>query len=166
MPFQLRAVLLTALTLGAAGAGGVAVAKTSHAGWPKIDGLLVIHRDDQTTPMHGTKNKHNELLGGHGDDTIFAGAIGDVLWGDYKPSGQPATQTDTIHGGAGKDFIYASHGTNIITSGGGPDQIHAHYGRGTITCASPKPTVFLSHKSQKGYKLRGCPHISFKTVGH
>ena len=26
---------------------------------------------------------HNKLLGGHGDDTIWAGPGGDVLWGDY-----------------------------------------------------------------------------------
>jgi Ca2+-binding RTX toxin-like protein len=161
-----RGALATLVVAAAVLPLGVAGAKTSHAGWPKIDGLTVIHHNDETTPMTGTKGKHNELLGGHGDDTIVAGNIGDVLWGDYKPCCQPATQTDTIRGGAGKDFIYASHGRNHIFSGGGADQIHAHYGRGDITCASPKPTVFLSHRSQKLYKLHGCPHISFKTVGH
>lgn len=165
---QRRTMLAAAMTLGAAAAagGGLAAAKTSHAGWPRIDGELVIHRNDEATPMRGTRRKHNELLGGHGDDTIAAGEVGDVLWGDYKPSGQPETQVDRIEGGAGKDFIYASHGRNVISSGGGSDQIHAHFGRGSITCTSSKPTVFLSHSSQKRYKLHGCPHVSFKTVGH
>jgi Ca2+-binding RTX toxin-like protein len=166
-----RRPLLTAATLLATAASaslavGLAAAKTSHAGWPKINGLTIIHKLDQTTPMTGLQDKHNELLGGHGDDTIVAGRIGDVLWGDYKPSGQPTTQTDTIRGGAGKDFIYASHGRNIISTGGGADQIHAHFGRGSITCASTKATVFLSHKSKPHYKLHGCPRISFKSVGH
>jgi Ca2+-binding RTX toxin-like protein len=166
MSFKRTAAFLAAAAVGAAGLGGVAAAKTSHAGWPKINGLLKIDHTNAGITFTGLPGKHNELLGGHGSDTLNAGGIGDVLWGDFNPSGQPTTQTDTIKGGAGKDFIYASHGRNIITSGGGADQIHAHFGRGTITCASPKPTVFLSHASQKLYKLHGCPHISFKTVGH
>jgi hypothetical protein len=158
--------LLSVVVLGSAGLGGVAAAKTSHAGWPQINGLLKIDHTNAGVTFTGLPDKHNELLGGHGSDTLIAGRIGDVLWGDFNPSGQSTTQTDTIHGGAGKDFIYSSHGKNIITSGGGADQIHAHFGHGTITCASTKPTVFLSHASQKLYKLHGCPHISFKTVGH
>lgn len=163
---QRRAALVAALTLGGAACGGLASANTSHAGWPRINGSLIIHRNDEATPMRGTRGRHNELLGGHGDDTIVASEVGDVLWGDYKPSGQPETQTDTMKGGAGKDFIYASHGRNVISSGGGSDQIHAHFGRGSITCTSSKPTVFLSHRSRKHYKLHGCSHISFKTLGY
>lgn len=162
-------IAATAVALGLATYAALplalAPAKTSHAGWPKID-KLQSNKLDESTPLIGIKNIHNELLGGHGNDTIVAGNIGDVLWGDYKPCCQPTTQIDVIRGGAGKDFIYASHGKNIISSGGGADQIHAHFGRGTITCASPKATVFLSHASKKRYKLKGCPHISFKSVGH
>lgn len=161
-----RAALVAGVTLGGGACGGLAAANTSHAGWPTIDGKLIVHRNDEATPTRGTRTKHNELLGGHGDDTIAAGDAGDVLWGDHKPSGQPETQTDTIEGGAGKDFIYASHGRNVISSGGGRDQIHAHFGRGSITCTSSKPMVFLSHRSQRRYRLHGCPHVSFKTVGH
>lgn len=162
-----RRPLLFAVAVGiaASASAGIAAANTSHAGWPSPL-KLQSNRLDESTPLIGVKGIHNELLGGHGNDTIVAGNIGDVLWGDYKPSGQPTTQRDRIKGGAGKDFIYASHGRNIITTGGGADQIHAHYGRGTITCTSPKATVFLSHRSRPHYKLHGCPHISFKTVGH
>jgi Ca2+-binding RTX toxin-like protein len=161
------AALLATTLAGAATCGAIATAKTSHAGWPPIDkAQLKIDHTNAGVTFTGVPNKHNELLGGHGSDTLNAGRIGDVLWGDFNPSGQNETQVDTIKGGAGKDFIYSSHGKNIISSGGGADQIHAHYGHGTITCASTKATVFLSHKSQKLYKLHGCPHISFKTVGH
>jgi RTX calcium-binding nonapeptide repeat (4 copies) len=168
MSFKRHAASLTAAAaIAAASFGAVAAAKTSHAGWPKVDkAQLKIDHTNAGVTFTGVANKHNELLGGHGSDTLIAGRIGDILWGDFNPSGQNETQVDTIRGGAGKDFIYASHGKNVITSGGGADQIHAHFGRGTITCASPKPTIFLSHKSQKGYKLKGCPHISFKSVGH
>src|SRR5262245_14686058 len=57
---------------------------------------------------------HNELLGGHGNDTIHAGPWGDVIWGDYKPSHQPREQFDHLWGGPGADYIYASHGHNAI----------------------------------------------------
>jgi Ca2+-binding RTX toxin-like protein len=165
-----RALLATAAIVLATAASaslslGLASAKTSHAGWPKID-RQQHNKLNETTPLIGVRNLHNELLGGHGDDTIVAGRIGDVLWGDAQPCCQPETQKDVIKGGAGKDFIYASHGTNIISSGGGADQIHAHFGRGSITCASAKATVFVSHTSRKVYKIKGCPRISYKTVGH
>jgi Ca2+-binding RTX toxin-like protein len=161
-----RTLTVAAISLGLLGGSLAAVApaqkKASHKEWPKID-RLVIHENDESTPMVGTKGKHNEMLGGHGNDTISAADVGDVLWGDYKPSGQPTTQKDILTGGPGKDHIYASHGTNTIVSRGGADQIHAHFGRGTITCTNSKPLVFLSHRSQKKYKLHGCKRITFRS---
>jgi Ca2+-binding RTX toxin-like protein len=136
--------------------------KASHKGWPKID-RLVIHSNDESTPIVGEPGKHNEMLGGHGNDTITAADIGDVIWGDYKGSGQPTTQRDVLTGGPGKDHIYASHGTNTIVTKGGADQVHAHFGRGTITCTNRKPLIFLSHRSQKKYKLHGCTRITFRS---
>ena len=79
------------------------------------------------------RHGHNKLLGGHGNDTIYAGPQGDVIWGDYKPSGQPSTQVDRLFGGNSRDFIYASHGTNIIRAGG-DDYVKAHFGRGIVDC--------------------------------
>src|SRR3954447_5388199 len=144
-----------------------AMANTSHAGWPVIDGDLKMHKSDQSGALRATKrDKHNELLGGHGDDKLYAGKVGDVLWGDYKPGGQPTSQTDRIYGGAGKDFIYTSHGANFIHAGGGADQIHAHFGHGEIWCGSGNVTLFLSHKSRKVYKLHSCEKISYASVGH
>ena len=158
-------ISLAALALVAALATS-AIAKTSHAGWPRINGDLKMHKNDQSGTLQATKvTKHNELLGGHGSDKLFAGKVGDVLWGDYKPGGQPTTQVDRIYGGAGKDFIYASHGTNFIHADGGADQIHAHFGHGEIWCGGGNVTLFLSHKSRKRYKLHSCERISYKTEG-
>ena len=158
---------LLALAAAALCTAGTAAApaqkKASHREWPKIDGRLIIHKHDEQTPLHGLRDKHNELLGGHGNDTIVAGDVGDVMWGDYKPSGQPATQRDVLTGGPGKDHIYASHGTNTIVTGGGADRVHAHFGRGSITCTTKQPLVFLSHRSQRRYNLRGCTRITFRS---
>ena len=184
----------------------VAVANTSHDGWPEINGVLLMNKDDSSRPLDArpgqdpfagkddvyscdaehlrgscqsrfvrgdgdgrvmtSRSGHNELLGGHGSDTIHAGPWGDVLWGDYKPSGQPSTQHDRLYGGAGRDFIYASHGVNTIKAGGGPDWIKAHFGRGSIDCGGGRDVVYISRKAQKHYKLRGCEQISHKTLGY
>src|SRR3954471_1120775 len=141
-------------------------AQPSHEGWPRINGDLKMHKADQNGELRATKlRKHNELLGGHGNDTIRAGRVGDVLWGDYKPSGQPTTQVDRIYGGRGKDFIYASHGQNFIYARGGADQIHAHFGHGEIWCGRGDVTVFVSHRSRPGYRLHSCERVSYATRG-
>ena len=114
----------------------------------------------------GRHKLHNELLGGHGSDILHAGPYGDVLWADYKPSGQPATQHDTIFGGNGNDFIYAGHGTNDIFASGGGDHIKAHYGSGTIDCGGGVDTLFISRKAQRGYTIRHCEHVSHTTLGY
>jgi hypothetical protein len=185
----------------------IAGANTSHAGWPKITGMLLMNKHDQSRPLDGRPGqdpfggadrsyscdgehrnaacvpggpafeaartstvpagtRHNELLGGHGGDVIHAGPDGDVLWGDYKPSGQPTTQNDDMYGGPGKDFIYASHGRNRIWTGGGDDVIHAHFGHGAIHCDGGNPIVYLSRKSRKRYTLFGCKRISYFTLGY
>jgi hypothetical protein len=163
----MRRLLLPLFLVASMCVVSVAAANTSHEGWPPINGQLIMHKLDQNgsiTPF--TTNLHNELLGGHGNDVITAGNVGDVLWGDYKPSGQPTTQNDVLQGGAGRDFIYAGHGRNSIDTGAGNDVVHAHFGYGSITCHSPDTIVFLSHKSRPGYRLSGCRHISYKTHGH
>ncbi|HWH11160.1 MAG TPA: hypothetical protein VG165_08525 [Solirubrobacteraceae bacterium] len=156
------AVSLGALLLPLA----AAQANTSHAGWP-----VIARQDEQIArtaagvTFTGHPGVHNELLGGNGSDTLTAGNIGDVLWGDHVPDSQSTSQVDTMIGGAGNDFFYASHGKNIISTGGGMNIVHAHYGYGSITCGSKSDIVYLSHKSRPGYKLIGCKHISYATVG-
>ena len=114
----------------------------------------------------GDHKLHSELLGGHGNDELHAGAFGDVLWADYKPSGQPTTQRDVVFGGDGNDFIYASHGYNDIEAGGGDDYIKAHFGRGVIDCGGGTDTLFISRRAQKQYRIRHCDRISHKTLGY
>ena len=144
-------------------AGSVA-AKTSHAGWPKVEHLRM-HKHDQNGHIRGHASRHNELLGGHGNDIITGGRKGDVIWGDYKEGGQPTTQFDILKGKGGRDFIYASHGTNIIWTGTGRDVVHAHFGRGEIHC-SRGDVVYISHRSRRHYRLFDCHHISYRTVGY
>jgi Ca2+-binding RTX toxin-like protein len=215
----MRPLLITLLLAGLLLPGSLAVANTSHEGWPEINGVLLMNKDDSSRPLDGRPGKdpfggqddsyscdslhlrgdcqrrfvsadggglgerrgrgevsvsrvmtsragHNELLGGHGSDTIHAGPWGDVLWGDYKPSGQPTSQRDVIFGGAGRDFIYASHGKNTIKAGGGNDWLKAHYGRGSIDCGGGRDVLYVSRKAQKHYKIRGCETISHKTLGY
>jgi Ca2+-binding RTX toxin-like protein len=116
--------------------------------------------------MTGSRRVHNELLGGHGSDTIYAGPIGDVLWGDYKPSGQSTAQHDVLIGGLGNDHIYASHGYNRIEANGGDDYIKAHFGHGIIDCGRGSDVLYVSRKAQRHYKIRHCDTISHRTLGY
>lgn len=122
-----------------------------------------------TTPvMPFGSRKHHELLGGHGNDTIYGGDGGDVIWGDYKPdqwNRRALRQFDRITAGKGDDFIYASHGTNIIRTGGGRDIVHARYGFGRIYCESTMVTVNLSRRSKPRYTLYGCNRVTMRPVG-
>ena len=112
------------------------------------------------------RSGHNELLGGHGSDTIYAGPWGDVLWGDYKPSGQPTTQRDRLVGGPGNDHIYASHGWNTISAGAGDDWIKAPDGRGIIDCGGGRDVLYVSRRAQKRYSIRRCETVSHRTLGY
>ncbi|HEY5144860.1 MAG TPA: hypothetical protein VII98_15270 [Solirubrobacteraceae bacterium] len=141
---------------------GSASGMASHAGWPRIDGVLWINKLDHERTKHGT-HRSDELLGGHGSDTIMGGRRADVIWGDFKPSGQPTTQVDRLYGGAGNDFIYASHGWNRVEGGPGDDVIHAHFGHGIIDCGPGRDVVYLSHRGRNSWKLRGCEVVDYRT---
>jgi Ca2+-binding RTX toxin-like protein len=147
-----RAAMLVCVFASAA-LSGSALANTSHSGWPKINGKTIINSANRNEVMRGDKHKHNMLLGGNGNDTIYGGEAGDVIWGDYKPSGQPTTQVDRIYAGNGKNFIYTSHGTNIVYTGSGPSIVHALFGKGVIHCGSSAVTVYVARSSQ--YRLLG-----------
>jgi len=155
----LLATLLAVLLLPSA----LALGEASHAGWPHIDGKLVMDKGPagEQHVLRGDPNRHNELLGGYGNDTIYGGNAGDVLWGDYHGSGQPSDQSTTIYAGNGKNFIYTSHGTNTIFTGTGPSVVLAHFGHGTIHCGSALVQVTVSHTSRGRYQLPGCQHILF-----
>jgi hypothetical protein len=145
-----------------------APAMTSHAGWPP-DQHLVMDRGPagRHNVLVGERRVHNYLLGGYGDDTIYGGQDGDVIWGDYHPSGWPASQTAVIHAGDGPTFIYANDTVNYVWTGTNPATVvHAHEGSGVIHCQNPRITVFTSHHALPHYQLHGCRRISFYSVGH
>ncbi len=146
----------------------VAGAMTSHAGWPPDQHLVMDHGPaGQEHTLVGVADRHNYLLGGYGNDTIVGGQAGDVIWGDYHPSGWPSRQTVVIHAGNGKNFIYSNDTVNYVWTGTNPRTVvHAHEGSGVIHCESPGIVVFTSHHALPHYRLDRCRHISFFSVGH
>ena len=150
-------VLVAALCTAA-----VAQGEASHAGWPTI-GHHEGHPNNESGVMRGEEGVHNELLGGDGNDTIYAGNEGDVIWGDSHDDGgnQPTTQRDLLHGGAGDDWIYASHGYNEIWTGAGNDHLALVYGHGIVYCNGPGlKTLVLPYLPQnRKYQLVGCEHV-------
>jgi hypothetical protein len=158
--------LVTLLALAGALTPGV-LAMTSHAGWPP-DEHLVMDKGPagRTHTLRGVADKHNYLLGGYGDDTIYGGQAGDVIWGDYHPSGE-STQTAVIHAGNGKNYIYANDTYNYVWTGTNPlTVVHAHENSGVIHCENPQQVVYTSHHALPHYTLHGCRHISFYSVGY
>lgn len=141
---------------------GTAYSEASHAGWPTI-GHHEGHPNNESGVMRGRDGVHNELLGGDGNDTIYAGNEGDVIWGDSHDDGgnQPTTQRDLLYGGAGDDWIYASHGYNEIWTGAGNDHLALVYGHGVVHCNGPGlKTLVLPYLPQnRRYQLLGCEHV-------
>ena len=70
--------------------------------------------------LRGRPGVHNYLLGGYGNDTIIGADSGDVIWGDYHPSGWPAFQSAVIHAGNGRNVIYANDTLNHVWTGTNP----------------------------------------------
>lgn len=105
---------------------------------------------------------HSRLLGGHGDDTIHASPWGDVIWGDYKPTNQTRRQTDHLYGGAGPDFIYPSHGRNVVKAGAGTDIVHGRFGHGTIDCGPGRDALYLP-ALDGAYRIKNCEWKRKKT---
>lgn len=145
-------------------------AGTSEAGWPAKQCLKM---DKGPAGEHhtivGEKSVHNWLLGGYGSDTIIGGNVGDVIWGDYHPSGEPKHQTAIIHAGNGRNVIYANDTLDYVWTGSNPKTIvHAHGPgiSGVIHCGSSRQVMFLSTVSEKHFKLIGCGRISHYSVGY
>jgi hypothetical protein len=162
-----RAAIAAVALRGALAAAVPAVAMTSHAGWPANQHLVMDKGPaGLQNVLVGVANRHNYLLGGYGNDTIYSGNAGDVIWGDYHPSGE-SRQTAVIHAGTGKNFIYANDTVNYVWTGSNPATVvHAHENSGVIHCESPGIVVFTSHHALPHFKLDGCRHISFYSVGY
>jgi hypothetical protein len=143
---------------------------TSEIGWPAKECLKM--DKGQAGARHtlvGLDGVHNWLLGGYGNDTIVGGDDGDVIWGDYHPTGEPRSQTVTIHAGDGRNVIYANDTRNYVWTGTNPATVvHAHATgiSGVIHCQSPKIVVYLSTVSERHFALDGCHRISHYSVGY
>src|SRR5580658_5591625 len=136
-------------------------AEANHNGWPADECLKMDKAGAGLShTLVGLQHVHNWLLGGYGNDTFYAGERGDVIWGDYHPEGQSESQSDYIHGGAGADWIYASHGFNEIWTGAGDDHLALVYGHGVIHCNGPgvKTLVMRYLPQNRPWKLVGCDH--------
>jgi hypothetical protein len=145
-------------------------AGTSEKGWPPKQCLKM---DKGPAGRHhtivGERGVHNWLLGGYGSDTIIGGDIGDVIWGDYHPAGEPKHQTAIIRAGNGRNVIYANDTLNYVWTGTNPRTVvHAHASgiSGVIHCGSSQQVMFLSTVSEKHFKLDGCGRISHYSVGY
>jgi Ca2+-binding RTX toxin-like protein len=133
----------------------------SHEYWPTIHGRIVKANNGRSKTFHGTR-RSDELLGHHGSDHLRGRGGSDVLWGDYDPNGQPASQVDYISGGAGTDFIYGSHGRNVISGGPGNDAISVHYGRGIVDCGPGRDIYHVARSRKKGYRFRNCEKVDYR----
>lgn len=132
--------------------------KVSHAGWPAVTGILWQVLDTRAHQHRVGTEFNDELLGHHGSDTLNGGPGKDILWGDWDPKGNTTRQVDVMRGGAGDDFIYASHGTNRIDGGPGKDFVYAFFGHGTINCGSGKHDT-ARVRTNGAYKVRGCERV-------
>jgi hypothetical protein len=153
--------LASAASVRAATDPRASVAEASHAGWPADECLKMDKGGDGFShTLVGLKHVHNWLLGGYGNDTIYGGDAGDVIWGDYHPEGQLESERDYLHGGAGNDWIYASHGFNEIWTGAGDDHLLLVYGRGTVHCNGPGVKTFVMRylPQNRPWTLVGCAH--------
>jgi hypothetical protein len=155
---------------GRAGSLRASAANTSEAGWPAKECLKMDKGPaGRQHTLVGQRGVHNWLLGGYGNDTIVGGNIGDVIWGDYHPSGVPRFQSVTIHAGNGRNVIYANDTQNNVWTGTNPRTVvHAHVSgiSGVIHCQSPGIVVFLGVVSERHFKLDSCRHISHFSVGY
>jgi hypothetical protein len=136
-------------------------AEANHEGWPPDECLKMDKGPAGAVhTLVGLEHVHNWLLGGYGNDTLYAGEAGDVMWGDYHPEGQPEDQRDYIHGGAGDDWIYSSHGYNEIWTGAGNDHLALVYGHGVVFCNGPGVKTFVMRylPENRPWKLVGCEH--------
>jgi RTX calcium-binding nonapeptide repeat (4 copies) len=144
-------------------------AHTSWAGWPAKECLKMDKGPaGRSHTLVGLNGVHNWLLGGYGNDTIIGGDHGDVIWGDYHPSGEKF-QSATIVAGDGRNVIYANDTRDYVWTGTNPKTVvHAH-GPGTsgvIHCESRGIVVYMSHPSRKHFTLDGCRHVSYFSVGY
>jgi hypothetical protein len=133
----------------------------SHQNWPHIENLQMDKPQSPRPRLVGGPS-NDELLGGHGSNLISGRGGDDVLWGDFNPSGQPASQVDRIRGGDGNDFIYGSHGRNVVLGGLGNDKIRVHYGRGFVDCGPGFDVYHVARSRRDDYRFVNCEKVDYR----
>ena len=134
-----------------------------HSAWPRIDIENAKRADKEgTTRLNGTE-ANDQLMGHHDSDVLKGFGGSDILWGDFDPNNQPKSQRDRIRGGAGSDFIYGSHGRNVIFGGPGNDAISVHYGRGVVDCGAGRDIYHVARSRKRKYKFRNCEKVEYRT---
>lgn len=143
---------------------GTDIKCASHDGWPRmtLDDVQTAHKWRGTT-LRGKPSNSDELLGWHGSDRLYGYDRSDVLWGDHVGSGQPSSQWDRIHGGAGDDFIYSSRGRNTIYGGPGNDAIKIRYGRGFLDCGPGRDVYNVPRRRKHRWRIRNCEKVDYRT---
>jgi hypothetical protein len=134
-----------------------------HSAWPRIHIDNVKRSDKEGTTRLTGSEANDELMGHHTSDRLEGLSGSDVLWGDFDPIGQPARQVDRIFGGAGNDFIYGSHGRNVIRGGEGNDAISVHYGRGIVDCGPGRDIYHVARSRKHRYTFRNCEKVDYRT---
>jgi len=82
-----------------------------------------------------------------------------VLWADGDPKNNTTNQSDVLRGGDDSDFLYPSHGKNLLYGGAGNDRIIAYYGHGTIDCGPGDKDFAQTRWQSSAYKVRNCEII-------
>jgi len=127
--------------------------------WPRLSGVLwQVVEPSRTARIKRGGPLNDELLGHHGDDTLFGGAGHDIIWGDWDPHANNSAQRDVLSGGPGNDWLYPSHSSHSIVKGGpGSDYVWAFYGKGSIDCGPGDDTVRI--RTGGAFKVKNCEHI-------
>ena len=134
----------------------------SHEYWPTVHGRIVKAENGRSATFHGTR-RTDELLGHHGSDRLYGRGRSDILWGDWQGGNQPTCQRDRIYGGGGDDFIYGSHGRNVIFAGPGNDAISVHYGRGYVDCGPGRDIYHVAKSRKRNYRFRNCEKADYRS---
>lgn len=148
---------------------GNSVTCAGHEFWPRMTMADVQKAPKDGGVLHGRRGNTDELLGGHGSDTLYGYSRSDVLWGDSEGDGQPKKQKDHLVGAGGDDYIYSSHGRSVIEAGGGWDAIKVRYGRGKLDCGPGRDFVYIPRSRKKRWVFNGCERFEYRTeseMGH
>jgi hypothetical protein len=142
--------------------GGPGTGMVSHAEWPPFNGVLWRVASLEPATHWFTGGAHSDkLMGHHGNDIMAGKAASDVLWGDYDANNNNKTQVDYLSGGKGNDFLYASHGLNLLRGGPGKDLLQAYYGHGVLDCGSGTHDTAKIRRHSNRYKVYNCENIKY-----